>query len=139
MPFGFFSSQYDDQGIMDDGMYLPCLVINFEKHVDPIAPQVTGSSVVCPECSVYRLLERGNTSAFAVIYSIGNIVSLFSMTFVVGIPKQLKTMFAPVRFWATVVYIALLALTLAMSLWLHNFILSIILVIIQFGALVWYA
>jgi hypothetical protein len=70
-------------------------------------------------------------------------------------------MFAPVRFWATVVYLAMLAITLALSILvrtllimifladqsltffspsqLHNFILSIILVIVQFCALVWYA
>ncbi|KAG2178109.1 hypothetical protein INT43_003362 [Umbelopsis isabellina] len=136
MPFGFFSSQYDDQGIMDDGNWQFCGLSRMQRLQAFGACFVVG--MLLSILSTLFLLS-GNTSAFAVIYSIGNIVSLFSMTFVVGIPKQLKTMFAPVRFWATVVYIALLALTLAMSLWLHNFILSIILVIIQFGALVWYA
>lgn len=62
MPFGFFSSQYDDQGIMDDGMYLPCMVPTLESIIDPIPPQVTGSFVVYPECNVYKLLERGKLS-----------------------------------------------------------------------------
>ncbi|CAO3641324.1 unnamed protein product [Mucor hiemalis] len=85
------------------------------------------------------ILLVGNVVAFAIIYSCGNIISLLSLTFIIGIPKQIKTMFAPVRFWATVIYIALLALTLAMSIWLKNFVLSIVLVIIQFSALVWYS
>jgi hypothetical protein len=67
-----------------------------------------------PQSTLFLLTM--NTSAFAILYSIGNIISLFSLTFVVGIPKQLKTMFAPVRFWATVVYIALLIITLAVSI-----------------------
>jgi hypothetical protein len=61
-------------------------------------------------------LLTANTTAFAIIYSIGNIVSIFSLTFVIGIPKQIKTMFAPVRFWATVVYLCMLVITLALSI-----------------------
>ncbi|KAI8991658.1 Got1/Sft2-like family-domain-containing protein [Mycotypha africana] len=101
MKFGFFSGDFSDQGLADDGSW--------------------------------------KFSPFAILYSCGNIISLFSLTFIIGITKQFKTMFAPVRFWATVVYIILLILTLALSIWLHNFPLSLVLVIVQFGALIWYS
>ncbi|CAO3664285.1 unnamed protein product [Umbelopsis vinacea] len=136
MPFGFFSSQYDDQGIMDDGNWRFCGLSRMQRFYAFGGCFVAG--MILSILSTLFLLTM-NTSAFAILYSIGNIISLFSLTFVVGIPKQLKTMFAPVRFWATVVYIALLIITLAVSILLHSFILSIILVIVQFCALVWYA
>lgn len=84
-------------------------------------------------------LITGNIAGFAILYSIGNLVSLLSMTFIVGLPKLFKTLFAPVRFWATTIYLSLLVLTLVLSILLKNVIISIILVIVQFCALVWYA
>ncbi|KAI9281557.1 Got1/Sft2-like family-domain-containing protein [Sporodiniella umbellata] len=99
MPFGFFNSQYSDQGLMDDDLVL---------------------------VSYCRLC-------------VGNIISLLSLTFIIGLKKQFKTMFAPVRFWATVVYLSLLVVTVILSVTLKIFFLSLILVIVQFGALVWYS
>ncbi|CAO3669569.1 unnamed protein product [Umbelopsis ramanniana] len=136
MPFGFFSSQFDDQGIMDDGNWQFCGLSRTQRLYAFGASFVVG--MILSILSTLFLLTA-NTTAFAIIYSIGNIVSIFSLTFVIGIPKQIKTMFAPVRFWATVVYLCMLVITLALSILLHNFILSIILVIVQFCALVWYA
>ncbi|ORX55817.1 hypothetical protein DM01DRAFT_315563 [Hesseltinella vesiculosa] len=70
---------------------------------------------------------------------IGNVISIFSLTFIIGIYKQVKTMFAPVRFWATVIYLSMLVVTLVVSITLHLFFVSLILVVIQFCALVWYS
>ncbi|KAI8343204.1 Got1/Sft2-like family-domain-containing protein [Chlamydoabsidia padenii] len=110
MPFGFFSETFSDQGTMDDGNSVSSL-----------------------------LLIGGNVPGFAILYSIGNVISIFSLTFIIGIFKQVKTMFAPVRFWATTIYLALLVVTLVLSILIHNFVLSLVLVIVQFGALVWYS
>ncbi|EIE85620.1 hypothetical protein RO3G_10330 [Rhizopus delemar RA 99-880] len=111
MPFGFFSSEYSDQGLMDDGKI----------------------------CCGLPIIRCGNVPGFAILYSIGNVISILSLTFIIGLKKQFSTMFAPVRFWATVVYLSLLVLTLILSITIHKFFLSLILVIIQFGALVWYS
>ncbi|KAI8366563.1 Got1/Sft2-like family-domain-containing protein [Blakeslea trispora] len=136
MKFGFFSSDFSDQGVMDDGSWQFCGLDRSQRLF-----AFGGCFIAGAILSVLStlLLIVGNITAFAIIYSFGNIISLFSLTFIIGIPKQLKTMFAPVRFWATVVYLALLALTLILSLTLKNFVLSIVLVIIQFCALVWYS
>ncbi|ORY95029.1 Got1/Sft2-like family-domain-containing protein [Syncephalastrum racemosum] len=136
MPFGFFSSDFSDQGTMDDGTWKFCGLDRMQRLYAFGACFVVG--MIISILSTLCLLTM-NVTLFAILYSIGNIVSLFSLTFIIGIPKQIKTMFAPVRFWATTIYIALLALTLALSIWLKNFVLSIILVIVQFCALVWYA
>ncbi|KAI8073569.1 Got1/Sft2-like family-domain-containing protein [Thamnidium elegans] len=110
MPFGFFSSEFSDQGTMDDGK--------------------AGSTI---------LLMSANITAFAILYTIGNVISMLSLTFIIGLKKQFKTMFAPVRFWATVIYLGLLIATLILSLTVKLWILSLVLVLVQFCALVWYS
>ncbi|RCH77778.1 hypothetical protein CU098_002042, partial [Rhizopus stolonifer] len=112
MKFGFFSSDFEDQGTMDNGAWKFC---GLEKSQRLFA--FGGCFVAGAILSVLStlLLLVGNITAFAIIYSCGNIISLFSLTFIIGIPKQIKTMFAPVRFWATVIYIGLLVLTLVLA------------------------
>ncbi|KAL1933961.1 hypothetical protein VTP01DRAFT_8051 [Rhizomucor pusillus] len=136
MPFGFFSSDYSDQGTMDDGNWKFCGLDRMQRLYAFGACFVIG--MIISILSTLMLLSL-NVAGFAILYSIGNLVSLFSLTFIIGIPKQLKTMFAPVRFWATTIYLGLLVVTLVLSILLKNFVLSIILVICQFCALVWYA
>ena len=43
-------------------------------------------------------------AAFAVIYTLGNIVALAATGFFVGPSKQIKGMFAKKRKWATIIY-----------------------------------
>ncbi|KAI9349324.1 Got1/Sft2-like family-domain-containing protein [Pilaira anomala] len=136
MKFGFFSSDFADQGLIDDGAWKFCGLSKSQRMFAFGACFVAGTIISVLSTLI---LLGGNIAAFAIIYSCGNIISLFSLTFIVGIPKQFKTMFAPVRFWATVTYIVLLALTLALSIWLKNFVLSIVLVVVQFCALIWYS
>ncbi|CAB4486785.1 unnamed protein product [Rhizophagus irregularis] len=84
------------------------------------------------------LLFTGPLSGFAVLYTIGNIISLLSTGFLVGFKKQIKTMFAPVRWFASVVFLGALVLTLVVAFVLQNGVLCIILCIIQWMALFWY-
>ncbi|CAB4437048.1 unnamed protein product [Rhizophagus irregularis] len=84
------------------------------------------------------LLFTGLPSGFAVLYTIGNIISLLSTGFLVGFKKQIKTMFAPVRWFASVVFLGALVLTLVVAFVLQNGVLCIILCIIQWMALFWY-
>ncbi|CAO3654559.1 unnamed protein product [Mucor hiemalis] len=136
MPFGFFSSEYSDQGIMDDGSW-KFFGLNKTQRLYAFG----GCFVVGAFLSILStlLLIGMNIPAFAILYSIGNVISMLSLTFIIGLKKQFSTMFAPVRFWATVVYLALLIVTLIISITLKLWFLSLILVIIQFCALVWYS
>ncbi|RGB27340.1 Got1/Sft2-like family-domain-containing protein [Rhizophagus diaphanus] len=61
------------------------------------------------------LLFTGPLSGFAVLYTIGNIISLLSTGFLVGFKKQIKTMFAPVRWFASVVFLGALVLTFVVA------------------------
>ncbi|KAI8100165.1 Got1/Sft2-like family-domain-containing protein [Halteromyces radiatus] len=136
MAFGFFSETFSDQGTMDDGTWQFCGLDRMQRLYAFGACFVIGFILSLVSSLI---LIGGNVAGFAILYSIGNLVSIFSLTFIIGIMKQVKTMFAPVRFWATTVYLSLLVVTLVLSILLHNFILSLILVIVQFAALVWYS
>lgn len=79
---------------------------------------------------------------FAVLYSIGSVLSLGSTMFLVGPVKQCKNMVQPHRALATGVYLASIAGTLAVAFTMSGFgafILVLILLIIQFLAFVWYS
>ncbi|GAA5815911.1 hypothetical protein MFLAVUS_009430 [Mucor flavus] len=127
MPFGFFSSEFSDQGTMDDGNW-QFFGLNKTQRLYAF-------------CGAYStlLLISMNMTGFAILYTIGNVISMLSLTFIIGLKKQFKTMFAPVRFWATVVYLGLLVATLVLSLTVKSWVLSLVLVLVQFCALVWYS
>ncbi|KAG0244636.1 Vesicle transport protein [Actinomortierella wolfii] len=84
-------------------------------------------------------LATGLIGLFAVFFTLGNIISLFSTAFLIGPMRQLKTMFAPVRMIASIVYIVTMILTLIVAFTLRSpFLLCLILCIAQFLALFWY-
>jgi len=81
----------------------------------------------------------GNITAFAVLYTLGNICMLGSTIFLVGPMRQLKNMFASTRIIATIMYILAIALTLVAAFVIKSTILVIFALIIQFVALTWYS
>ncbi|XP_014677572.1 PREDICTED: vesicle transport protein SFT2A-like isoform X2 [Priapulus caudatus] len=76
---------------------------------------------------------------FAVCYTIGNIIALSGTFFLMGPLSQLKKMFAMTRLIATIVMLVALVLTLMAALWWDNPGLTILFVIIQFVAMLWYS
>ncbi|KAJ1964262.1 hypothetical protein GGI12_001531 [Dipsacomyces acuminosporus] len=85
------------------------------------------------------LIFTGRMTAFAVCYSMGNLVSLFGMGFLIGFKRQLKMATAPVRLTAFLIYLALLIMTFVFAFAVGIAILCLILAICQFCALAWYA
>lgn len=75
---------------------------------------------------------------FAILYTFSNISAIASTMFLMGPLKQLSKMFDKGRIVATCVYIASLALTLFAALKLHSIILTLVFLIIQLCALLWY-
>ncbi|CAG8637894.1 11246_t:CDS:2, partial [Paraglomus occultum] len=72
----FWDSSESDQGTMDDkSVFDDCFKLSRTQ----------------------RLYAFGNITGFAVLYTLGNVVSLVSTGFLVGFKKQVKTMFAPVE------------------------------------------
>ncbi|RDD46741.1 Vesicle transport protein SFT2B [Trichoplax sp. H2] len=61
----------------------------------------------------------GNLTAFAFLYSFGNILSIASTVFLMGPVKQIKRMLDPNRLIATCLVFLFLGLTLCAALWLR--------------------
>ncbi|KAL1921011.1 uncharacterized protein VTP21DRAFT_11646 [Calcarisporiella thermophila] len=134
LPFTRFQSS-DDQGMMDDSFNMCCTLTRTQRFYGFGICFFLGLVISILSTIFLTFL---NIAGFAVLYTLGNILSLVSTGFIVGFLKQLKTMFAPVRVVASVVYLGVLVATLVVAFTLQNAILVIILVIIQFVALVWY-
>jgi flagellar biosynthesis protein FlhB len=75
---------------------------------------------------------------FGVLFSVGSLALLGSTFFLAGPLRQLKNMFSEGRWIASTVYIITLVLTIVCAVVLGSGILTIIMCIIQLGALAWY-
>mmetsp|Transcript_5475 Transcript_5475/g.12109 ORF Transcript_5475/g.12109 Transcript_5475/m.12109 type:complete len:162 (-) Transcript_5475:1527-2012(-) len=84
------------------------------------------------------LLWTMNIPAFAVMYSLGAIVSICSTMFLMGPCKQLARMLDGHRILATIVYFAAIIGTLVVAFKTKNAGLCLICIVIQFLALCWY-
>ncbi|KAH7727809.1 Vesicle transport protein [Aphelenchoides avenae] len=85
------------------------------------------------------LLFAGKMSGFAVMVSLGSIISIIGTFFLAGPMKQLKSMFEMTRLIATLVYILMIVLTLVAGLVLRNPPLALICVLGQYLAMAWYS
>ncbi|CAM9547305.1 unnamed protein product [Heterosigma akashiwo] len=86
-------------------------------------------------------LIKGDPLPFVLFYTIGNVVSLCGSFFLSGPWNQLKKMFKPDRLIATTVYLATIGLTLFIAFTPvipFKGPLILLLVIVQFCALLWY-
>eukprot|EP01039_Chlorochromonas_danica_P007956 gene7955-8776_t len=94
--------------------------------------------------STFRLVKllEGDPEPFAIMYTIGNLLGLFSTCFLYGPLAQMKKMFASTRLIATIVYVLLMFLTLFFALYPHEIrgrlVLLILCIFFQFLALIWY-
>ena len=79
-----------------------------------------------------------NIKRFAVLYSLGNIVALCGTGFLVGPCRQLKNMFHKKRVITTIVYLTFLILTLVVAFATGNIPLTLLCLVIQFAAFMWY-
>ena len=80
----------------------------------------------------------GRPNKFAFLYTCGNIISIFGTFFLVGPQRQIRNMSNPYRRKASIVFIASIILTLISLYILHSRILTIIFVLTQFGAYIYY-
>ncbi|KAI1721574.1 got1/Sft2-like family domain-containing protein [Ditylenchus destructor] len=92
-------------------------------------------------CSILGspLIFAGKLTGFAVMVSLGSVISIISTFFLSGPVKQLKKMFEPVRIIATLIYIVMIIFTLIAGLVLKNPPLALICIIGQYLAMAWYS
>ena len=80
-------------------------------------------------------------TSFAILYSFGSVLSLASTLFLMGPTKQLKNMLSGGRWLASLVYLGAIVCTLAVAFTVKGLaggILCIILIFVQFLAMLWY-
>lgn len=76
---------------------------------------------------------------FALLFTFGNILAIGSTTFLIGPMQQLSMMMDPVRAYATSMYVGCVVLALICALWIHSKILTLLAIICEICALVWYS
>ncbi|EFJ19174.1 hypothetical protein SELMODRAFT_111302 [Selaginella moellendorffii] len=119
------------------------LIPTFEQGWKLTARQRAYGFVACLSlgifCSFLSSLVFFRPTKFAITFTIGNLLSLGSTGFLVGPRKQLDMMFDPVRILSTAIYIFSIFLALFCALHLHDRLLTILSIIIQAFALLWYS
>ncbi|KAI1728982.1 got1/Sft2-like family domain-containing protein [Ditylenchus destructor] len=100
-----------------------------------------GCFILSMICSILGspLIFAGKLTGFAVMVSLGSVISIISTFFLSGPVKQLKKMFEPVRIIATLIYIVMIIFTLIAGLVLKNPPLALICIIGQYLAMAWYS
>ncbi|GBG73987.1 hypothetical protein CBR_g17698 [Chara braunii] len=89
-------------------------------------------------CAFLSSLLLFSPTRFAIVYTFANILCLGSTGFLIGPLRQVKMMFDKSRAVATIIYLGAMVLTLVAALRLKIVLLTIIFIIIQMCAFVWY-
>ncbi|XP_029122448.1 uncharacterized protein [Elaeis guineensis] len=76
---------------------------------------------------------------FGITFTFGNLLALGSTAFLIGPKRQVDMMLDPVRIYATAIYIASMIIALFCALYVHSRLLTLLAIILEFGALVWYS
>ncbi|KAI5657689.1 hypothetical protein M9H77_26482 [Catharanthus roseus] len=90
-------------------------------------------------CMLLSLIVFAKPIKFALLFTFGNMLAVGSTAFLVGPGRQVRMMFDPVRIYATAIYIGCVVVALICALWIHSKILTIIAMICEICALVWYS
>ncbi|KAB2620342.1 vesicle transport protein SFT2B [Pyrus ussuriensis x Pyrus communis] len=76
---------------------------------------------------------------FAVLFTFGNLLAVGSTAFLFGPARQMRMMFDTVRVFATAIYLGCVVLALICALLIRSKILTIIAIICEICALIWYS
>ncbi|KAJ4839487.1 hypothetical protein Tsubulata_030724 [Turnera subulata] len=90
-------------------------------------------------CTLLSMLVFFHPIKFAVTFTLGNLLSLGSTAFLIGPKRQVTMMLDPVRIYATALFLASIFIALLCALYAHNKLLTLVAIILEFGALIWYS
>lgn len=123
-----------------ESLYLRCFPsLSWEDRVAGFAGcWVIGFALSLTSMLSFPQLLLGDPSPFAWKYSVGNVLGLASSGFLSGFQAQLEAMWSPVRLGATATYLSSIAATVICALVLHNALLTLLAMCIQFAAVLWY-
>nr|XP_016512764.1 PREDICTED: vesicle transport protein SFT2B-like [Nicotiana tabacum] len=80
-----------------------------------------------------------NPIKFGITFSFGNLLALGSTAFLIGPKRQVTMMLDPVRLYATAIYLASIIIALFSALYVRNKLLTLLAIVLEFGALIWYS
>ncbi|KAF8928205.1 hypothetical protein BGZ58_009813 [Dissophora ornata] len=131
------TSTIASEDVMDDSNPLSCFTLTRTQRLYGFGVCfITGFLISILSTLALTTAQLG---LFAVFFTLGNVVSLLSTTFLIGPTKQIKTMLAPVRRIASIIFIVLIIVTFIVAFTIQSSILCLILCLIQFLALFWYS
>ncbi|KAG2668562.1 hypothetical protein I3843_15G160800 [Carya illinoinensis] len=90
-------------------------------------------------CTLLSMLVFFNPIKFGLTFTLGNLLSIGSTGFLIGPKRQVAMMLDPVRIYATAIYLASMIIALFCALYVHNRLLTLLAIILEFGALIWYS
>ncbi|GMY12762.1 vesicle transport protein SFT2B isoform X1 [Fagus crenata] len=90
-------------------------------------------------CTLLSMLVFFNPIKFGFTFTLGNLLSIGSTAFLIGPKRQVTMMLDPVRIYATALYLASMIIALFCALYVHNKLLTLLAIILEFGALIWYS
>ncbi|KAI9092566.1 hypothetical protein K1719_027694 [Acacia pycnantha] len=90
-------------------------------------------------CTLLSMIVFLNPIKFGITFTLGNLLSLGSTAFLIGPKRQLTMMLDPVRIYATAIFLASIIIALLCALYAHNKLLTLLAIILEFGALIWYS
>ncbi|XP_024455624.1 uncharacterized protein LOC7463017 isoform X2 [Populus trichocarpa] len=93
----------------------------------------------CTLSTKQSMLVFFNPVKFGITFTFGNLLSLGSTAFLIGPKRQVSMMLDPVRIYATALYLASIIIALLCALYVHNKLLTLLAIILEFGALIWYS
>ncbi|KAL0908163.1 hypothetical protein M5K25_022637 [Dendrobium thyrsiflorum] len=89
-------------------------------------------------CTFLSILVFFNPIKFGITFTFGNLLALGSTAFLIGPKRQFDMMLDPVRIYATAIYVSSLIIALFCAFYVHSKLLTLLAVMLEFGALVWY-
>ncbi|KAF2312134.1 hypothetical protein P3X46_030464 [Hevea brasiliensis] len=90
-------------------------------------------------CMFLSLIVFAKPIKFAVLFTFGNVLAVGSTVFLIGLGRQLSMMFDSVRVYATAIYIGFVVISLICALLIHSKILTVISIVCEICALIWYS
>ncbi|XP_058206169.1 uncharacterized protein LOC131319789 isoform X2 [Rhododendron vialii] len=94
---------------------------------------------LCSLSPLQSLIVFAKPIKFALLFTFGNMLAVGSTAFLIGPEQQMRMMLEPVRIFATAIYVGCVVLALICALWIHSKILTLIAIICEICALVWYS
>ncbi|KAK4273900.1 hypothetical protein QN277_017206 [Acacia crassicarpa] len=90
-------------------------------------------------CMLLSMVVFVKPIKFAVLFTIGNLLAIGSTAFLVGPARQIGMMLDPVRVVATAIYLGCVVIALVCALLIRSKVLTIIAIIGEICALIWYS